>query len=113
MNPSASVRHAGSAMLVDQQPGLEPVQRVGRGDAVWPVIGDQVGEDMAGSRCGLEAAGAPSTVEIQTVNIGLRDDWRGVGAGVDDAPPMPQHAKPRQHRKQLDRGRNHMFWHRE
>ena len=105
--------HAGGAVLVDQQSGLEPVQRIGRGDAVRAVVGDQVGKDMAGSRRRLEAAGSPAAVEIEAVDIRLRDDRRGVRAGVDDAAPVAQHAKPRGFRKQLDGGSDHMLRHRE
>jgi hypothetical protein len=36
----------GSAMFIDQQACLEPVKRIGRGDLVGPVIGNQVGKDM-------------------------------------------------------------------
>jgi hypothetical protein len=39
--------HASSAMLVDQQSGLEAVKRIGGGNFVRSVIGNQVGKNMA------------------------------------------------------------------
>ena len=41
------MRHTGGAMLVNQQARLEPVERIGCGNPVWSVIGNQIGENMA------------------------------------------------------------------
>jgi hypothetical protein len=40
------MRHASGAMFINQQAGTEPIQTVGRGNFIGPVIGDKIGKNM-------------------------------------------------------------------
>ena len=61
-----------------------------------------MGKYPTGTGRRLEATGAPAAVEIQSAHRRLRDNRTGVGAGIDDAPPVTQHAHAAENRKQLD-----------
>src|SRR5690606_24279246 len=99
-----SVGDAGGAVLVDEVARLEAVEGEGRIDLVRLVVRDRVREGEAGAGGGLEAAGAPATVDVQLVHLGLRDDRRGVGGDVDDPAPGTQHAGPGEDREELHGG---------
>ena len=62
---TSSMRHRRRAVLVDQRAGREAVERERRRERVRLVVGDRVGEDLAGARRRLEPAGAPAAVEIE------------------------------------------------
>jgi hypothetical protein len=40
------MRHASGAMFINQQAGAKPIQTIGRGNFIGPVIGDQIGKNM-------------------------------------------------------------------
>ena len=56
-----------SAPFVDLNAALKPFQIVIFNNAVWPVIGNQVGKKPSGSGAGLEATIVPTRVQIQIV----------------------------------------------
>ena len=41
------MRHTGGTMLVDQKARPEPIEIIGCGNFIWPVIGNQISENMA------------------------------------------------------------------
>ena len=65
------MRHTGGTMLVDQKARPEPIEIIGCGNFIWPVMGNQIGENMARpGRC-LETARSPATIEIEALDIGF------------------------------------------
>ena len=65
------------------------------------ILSNGMGENPARARRGLEAAGAPSAVEIQAFNRSLADYRTGIGTDVDDATPMAQHPHTTEEWEQL------------
>ena len=61
------------------------------------------GEDMAGARRRLEAAGAPAAIDEEARHRRLADDRRAVRRDVDDAAPVAQHAHAAQRRERARR----------
>src|SRR6516162_8483267 len=94
MGAASSMRDAGSAVLVDQIAVGEAVEREGLVQLVRPVLGDGMGEDPAGTRRRLEAAGAPAAVEVEPLDGRLADDRARIRADIHDAAPGPEHAQP-------------------
>src|SRR5699024_3149650 len=99
-----SVGHGGGAVLVDEVTGFEAVEGVGDVERVGLVVGDGVGEGQARRRGALEPAGAPTAVDVEAIDLGLRHDRRGVEGDVDIAAPGAQHMRAGEDREQFDRG---------
>ena len=65
------MRHTGGTMLVDQKARPEPIEIIRCGNFIWPIIGNQIGKNMARpGRC-LETARSPATIEIEALDIGF------------------------------------------
>ena len=73
------------------------------------VVGDGVGENVARSRNGLEAARTPAAVHVQSLDRRLADDWRAVAGHVDDAAPHAQASQARDDREGFDQGCHRVF----
>src|SRR5699024_1065058 len=85
-----SVGHGGGAVLVDEVTGFETVEGVGDVERVGLVVGDGVGVGQARRGGALEPAGAPTAVDVEAVDLGLRHDRGGVEGDVDIAAPGAQ-----------------------
>src|SRR6185437_5727882 len=101
MRRAASVSHGRRRSLVDQVAVAEAFDVERRIDGMRLVLGDGPGEDMRRARRGLEAAGAPTAVDIQAGDGCLADDGRAVRRYIDDAAPIAHHAQAAEVREQF------------
>src|SRR5580698_1174667 len=79
------VGHGGGGGFVDQVTVAEAFDGERRVDGMRFVAGDGPGEHMRGARRGLEAAGAPAAIDVQTLDGRLGDDGRAIRRYIDDA----------------------------
>src|SRR5690554_6280440 len=90
---SVEVRHGAFATFVKDVTGGEAVQAVGGIELVRLAGGDGVGETPTRGGRRLEAAVAPSGVEIEPLNRRAVDDRRAVHRHIHDAAPLAQVAQ--------------------
>ena len=101
--------HGSSDAFVDGAALEETIEPKGPGNVSWTVIGNEIGENVTGTGNCLKTAGAPATVDIETVHIGFRDDWRAVTRHIDDAAPHAQHPQAGNHRERFNQRRDRVL----
>src|SRR5256885_15685614 len=82
-----SMRHGGGAVLVDQRAGRETFEAEGPRQRVRLVMGNRMGEDMAGARGRLEPARAPAALPGQAPDPPFARARGGGGPDPDEARP--------------------------
>src|SRR5690606_26471246 len=102
--PGSSMGNRRSDAFIDQPALAEAVETEGRGDRMRPVIGNGIGEDEARTGNGLEAAGAPAAVHVETLYIGEANDGRAVARHVNETAPHAHHAQAGNDREGLNQG---------
>ena len=104
------MRHAGSAMFIDQRAGGEAIERERRGNFVRLTLRDSVSEDKSRAWDRLEAAGTPATIEIKPRYRRLADNGARIRADINDATPLAHHLDATEYWKQFNRGGQHVFF---
>ena len=68
------MRHTRRTMLINQVPGIKPIQLKCRIERMRPILRHGVGHHPARAGRGFEAASTPAAVEVQALDMRLGND---------------------------------------